>query len=304
MSNNKQRIVPHLWFNDEAEEATSFYTSIFPNSMITQTTILNETPSGNVKLMSFQLYGQKFISINGGPHFIFNSSISFLVHFNQNKNKHALEQMEAIWNKLSDNGKVLIPFDTYPFSKKYGWIQDKYGLSWQLILTDLNEEAWSTIIPSFMYSGSQYDKAEEAIHYYLSIFQDTKLGNISRYPKGMEPDQPGKIRFADFCLENQWFTAMGSARAKELQFNEAISFIVYCDNQDEIDYYWNKLSANPKAERCGWLKDKYGVSWQIIPKEMVEMMENSTKEQKNRIQQAILPMKKIDLEKLRHAYHA
>ncbi len=118
----------------------------------------------------------------------------------------------------------------------------------------------------------------------------------------MEPDKEGTIMFSDFMLENQWFAAMDSAREHKFSFNEAISFIVYCDTPQEINHYWNKLSAVPEAQQCGWLKDKYGVSWKIVPKEMDEMMSNGTPEQIARVNKATLKMKKLDLVELQKAY--
>ncbi len=108
--------------------------------------------------------------------------------------------------------------------------------------------------------------------------------------------------FSDFMLLDHWFTAMDSAMDHDFQFNEAISFMVYCDTQEEIDDYWDKLSAVPESEQCGWLKDKFGVSWQIVPREMDEMMNNSTAEQINRLNQATLKMKKLDLAELKKVY--
>ena len=108
--------------------------------------------------------------------------------------------------------------------------------------------------------------------------------------------------FADFMIEQQWFAAMDSAREHNFAFNEAISFMVSCDTQQEIDYYWEKLSAVPEAEQCGWLKDKYGLSWQITPGSLDEMMQEGTPEQIARVTQAFLPMKKFDIAKLRKAY--
>lgn len=154
-----------------------------------------------------------------------------------------------------------------------------------------------------MFTNNQYGKAEEAIQFYISIFNHSKLGNIARYPKGMEPDQEGNVMFADFFIEHQPFIAMESARAHDFHFNEAISFIVYCDTQEEIDYYWEKLSALSNAEQCGWLKDKYGVSRQIIPRDMEVMMEKGTPEQINRVNQAVLKMKKLILAELRKVYN-
>jgi len=153
-----------------------------------------------------------------------------------------------------------------------------------------------------MFVKARCGKAEEAINFYLSVFKNTKPGTIHRYPKGMEPDKEGTIMFADFMLENSWFAAMDSAREHNFDFNEAVSFMVSCADQFEIDYYWQKLSAVPEAEQCGWLKDKYGVSWQITPAIMDEMMSKGSQAQIDRITQAFLPMKKLDIGKLKEAY--
>lgn len=138
--------------------------------------------------------------------------------------------------------------------------------------------------------------------FYLSVFKDSRQGNIARYPAGSAPDQEGTIMFADFMLENLWFTVMDSAHNHQFSFNEAVSFMVSCDSQEEIDYYWDKLSAVPEAEQCGWLKDAFGISWQIIPAEMNEMMKKGTPEQLARVTKAFLQMKKFELAELRKAY--
>ena len=108
--------------------------------------------------------------------------------------------------------------------------------------------------------------------------------------------------FADFFILNTWFTGMDSAREHNFAFNEAISLLIPCDTQEEIDYYWERLSADPQAEQCGWLKDQFGLSWQVWPKAMGEMMANGTSEQIDRVTQAFLPMKKFDLATLQKAY--
>jgi predicted 3-demethylubiquinone-9 3-methyltransferase (glyoxalase superfamily) len=228
--------------------------------------------------------------------------VSFMVNFDPSREKDASEKINEVWNKLSDGGTALMPIDKYPFSERYGWIQDKYGLSWQLILTNPEGEERPSIIPSFLFVGNQCGNTEEAINFYLSVFKNTKQGHIARYPNGMEPDKEGTIMFTDFKLENQWFAAMDSAHDHKFNFNEAISFMVYCDTQEEIDYYWERLSAVPEAEQCGWLKDKYDVSWQIVPSEMDEMMSKGTPEQLERLTKAFLKMKKFDLLELRKAY--
>ena len=304
-----QKITPHLWFDKEAKEAAEFYASIFPDSKVTNITTLHNTPSGDCDVVSFELWGQKFMAISAGPLFKFNPSVSFIVNFDpllfdrsSSPEKDAREKIDMVWEKLSEGGTVLMPIDKYPFSERYGWIQDKYGLSWQLILTNPEGDPRPPILPSLMFVGDNAGRAEEAINFYLSVFKDSKMGLVYRYGPNQEPDKEGTIMFADFMLENYWFAAMDSAREHNFTFNEAVSFMVYCDTQKEIDYYWEKLSAVPEAEQCGWLKDKYGVSWQIIPKDMDEMMSKGTREQIDRVTQAFLPMKKLDIAELKKAY--
>lgn len=298
----EQKIIPHLWFNQEAVEAAQFYTSIFPDSKITNITTVQGTPSGDSDIVTYNLAGYSFMAINGDPLFQFNPSISFFVNFDPARDKNARENLDQLWEKLSQGGKPLMPLQEYPFSKRYGWIQDKYGLTWQLILTNPDGEERPFIVPSLMYVQDVCGKAEEASHFYLSVFNKSRRGGIARYPAGMEPDKEGSLMFTDFMLEEQWFAAMDSAQSHNFKFNEAISLLVRCDNQEEIDHYWEKLSAEPMAEQCGWLKDQYGLSWQIWPTVIGEMMAIGTSEQKARLTKAFLQMKKYDIKKLKEAY--
>lgn len=297
----KQKIVPHLWFDREAVEAAQFYTSIFPNSKLTHHATIRNTPSGDSDMVSFSLAGYSFMGINGGPQFKFNPSISFFVHFNPSKDDDAKEQLEALWAKLSEGGTPLMPLQSYPFSEYYGWIQDKYGLTWQLFLTDPDEKARPFIVPSLLFVQNVCGKAEEATDFYLSVFNHSARGEIARYPAGMEPDKEGTVMFTDFMLENQPFVAMDSAHSHAFQFNEAISFLVRCESQEDIDVLWEKLSDDPNAEQCGWLKDKYGVSWQISTPLIETTMVNGTDEQKDRLSEAFFQMKKINIQQLNEA---
>ena len=296
-----QKIIPHLWFDKEAMEACTFYTSVFPNSKITNTMVMIDTPSGDCDVVYFDIMGITFQALSAGPIFKLNPSISFMVNFDPSQDPDAKKKIDEIWGKLSQGGKVLMPIDKYPFSERYGWIEDKYGLSWQLILTDPDGEERPPIVPSLMFTGKMSGKAEEASDFYLSIFKYTKRGTIARYPAGAEPDKEGSIMFTDFRLEGQWFAAMDSALEHGFSFSEAISFMVNCDTQEEIDYYWEKLSAVPESEQCGWLKDKYGVSWQILPTMLEESMRSGDKGKIERITKAFLQMKKLDIKKLEEA---
>jgi len=195
-----------------------------------------------------------------------------------------------------------MPIQEYPFSKRYGWVQDKYGLSWQLILTNPEGDERPEIVPSLLFLDDKYGKAEDAVNFYTNVFKDSKMGQIMRYGPNMKPDGEKNIMFSDFKLLDTWFVAMESARQHDFVFNESISFIVSCDDQKEIDYYWEKLSAVMEAEQCGWLKDKFGISWQIVPQVMYEMMSKGTLEQISRVTKTFLKMKKFNMADLKKAY--
>lgn len=298
-----KKIVPHLWFDTEAKQAADFYTSIFPRSEITHSATLHDTPSGDADMVSFSIDGVSFMAISAGPVFKINPSISFFLNFDPSKDPSAREHLDALWAKLSEDGQVLMPLQEYPFSKHYGWVQDRFGVSWQLILTNPTGEERPFIVPSLLFTQSAYGKAQEAINFYVSTFKDSRIGSLHTYPEDMGPNKKDTVMFADFQLNGAWFAAMDGGGNHAFSFNEAISFIVQCETQEEIDYYWEKLSAAPESEQCGWLKDKYGVSWQIVPTLMNEMMASGTQEQIARVTQAFLKMKKFDIAELQKAYN-
>jgi predicted 3-demethylubiquinone-9 3-methyltransferase (glyoxalase superfamily) len=302
-----QKITPHLWFDNQAREAAEFYVSLFPGSSVTNVTTLTGTPSGDCDLVSFELAGQPFMAISAGPLFKFNPSVSFHI------NCGTKEEVDALWEKLSPGGKVLMPLDKYPFSERFGWLEDKYGVSWQVIHTPAGAMG-QKLTPALMFVGKVCGKAEEAIEFYQSVFRNAPDGArpekteakakakvLARYGKGEEPDKEGTVRYAHLSLPGQEFGAMDSAHEHKFAFNESISFIVPCDTQEEIDYFWGKLSADPKAEQCGWLKDKYGLSWQITPTGMQELLADTDKERLERVTGAVLNMKKFDIGALERA---
>lgn len=298
-----QKIIPYLWYDKEAVEATNFYVSVFGgDSKVNSVNKITGTPSGDCDIVSFKLWGYEFMSISAGPYFKPTPAISFMVNFDPSQDKDAAKEIDEIWAKLSEGGKVMMDLGEYPFSKRYGWLADKYGFSWQLILTNPEGEKRPFIIPAMLFVNNKCGEAEEASDFYLSVFKDSKRGAIVRYPTGSEPNKEGTVMFTDFKLEGQWFAAMDGGGKHDFDFNEAVSLIVNCEDQKEIDYYWERLSAVPEAEQCGWLKDKYGISWQIVPRLMDKMMKKGTREQIDRVTQAFLPMKKFDLAVLQMAY--
>jgi predicted 3-demethylubiquinone-9 3-methyltransferase (glyoxalase superfamily) len=290
-----QKISTHLWYDKEAKEAAEFYTSIFDNSKIIDITTLHDTPSGDVDSVTVEIEGQKFTLLSAGPFFKFTPAISFTVAC---KTK---EEVDGLWEKLSKDGKVLMELGTYPFSERYGWAQDKFGLSWQIICVETPIK--QKITPMLLFANEVCGKAEEAMNFYAKeVFHNSSVDFIFPYGEGQEPDKAGTVMHGTFTLEGKEFAAMDSAHEHKFTFNEAISFMVHCDTQDEIDYYWEKLSAVPESEQCGWLKDKYGVSWQIVPTAMDEMMKTKDEKKLARVTQAFLKMKKFNLKELQAAY--
>lgn len=295
-----QKISPFLWFDDQAEEAANFYVPLFKNSKILNTARyqggkdleeVSGKKEGTVMTVEFELCGQHFTALNGGPVFKFNPSISFAVACETE------QEIDELWAKLMAGGTEMMPLQQYPFSKKFGWVQDKYGVSWQLNLTEIPQQ----VIPYLTFVGGNYGKAEEAMNYYCSIFKNSKVEEIHKAGPG-EPDPEGSVSHARFRLEGQNFMIMESAmKEHKFTFNEAISFVVSCDNQEEVDHFWNTLSegGDPKAQQCGWLKDKYGVSWQIVPTAIMGKLMSGPNGQK--VTSAMLKMKKLDIKALEEA---
>jgi predicted 3-demethylubiquinone-9 3-methyltransferase (glyoxalase superfamily) len=299
-----KKISSHLWFDSQAEDAARFYTSLFKDSKIGKMTRygnagfeIHGQPEGKVMTVDFELDGQPFIGLNAGPLFTFTPAISFLVACS------AKEDVDALWAKLSERGMALMELAAYPFSERYGWTQDRYGLSWQVMFVG-DRPVKQKITPTLMFVGDVCGKAEEAINLYTSIFHNAKVGDIIRYGKGEGPDKEGTIKHAVFTLEGQEFAAMDSAHQHRFTFNEAISFLMHCETQDDIDYYWDKLcrGGDPKAQQCGWLKDRFGVSWQVAPTVLDTMLQDPDKAKVERVTNAFLKMKKFDVTALRRAY--
>ena len=300
-----QKIIPHLWFDKQAKAAADFYVSVFPNAKILSSSVIHNTPSGDTEMVSFAIENYNFMAISAGPVFKLNPAISFMVNFDPAKNQNAGADLDTLWNKLAEGGQILMPLGEYPFSKRYGWLNDRFGVSWQLILTRPEGQERPAIIPSLLFTQEVSGKAEEATDFYISVFsgsgENSKRGALIKYGAENPGEKEGTVNFTDFSLAGQWFAAMDSAREHKFKFNEAVSLIVNCKDQAEIDYFWEKLSAVPQAEQCGWLKDKYGLSWQIVPKDMAKYMQGAP-EQTERVTRAFLQMKKFDLAKLKAAY--
>lgn len=272
---NSATISTAIWFDNQAKEAMTFYATIFPNSKLNQSNdIVTDAIIGGIQ----------FTGINGGPIFRPNPSISFMVIL-ENK-----EDVDAIWAQLSSGGKVLMELDQYPWSQHYGWIEDRYGVSWQLYLGKLSDVSDQQIVPTIMFTQDQNGKCEEALSYYELIFSNFSSHGILKYKEG---EQSGLVQHTQFAINNFLLMAMDGGNTHDFKFNEGISLVVHCDNQEDIDYYWNRLTKEGEESMCGWCKDKYGISWQVIPKGIEKMIQSPS------ASSALMKMHKIIIDDLK-----
>ncbi len=288
------KIVPHLWYDDNAREAAEFYISLFDGSRLVYSAIVEDTPSGDAEFLSFELAGQQFYAISAGPYFKHNPSISLMVECS------SADEVDKLYHALSEGGAVMMPLDEYPFSPRYAWVQDRFGLTWQLLLTQ--GPTRQKITPNLLFSNGVCGKAEEAINFYVQVFGDSGVDFVSHYAPGEAATDKASVNYAAFHLEGVHFSAMDHHSGGEDTFNEAFSLLVNCADQAEIDRLWDALSAVPEAEQCGWIKDKYGVSWQISLASMDEMYKSGSPAAMRRVTAAFLPMKKLDVAALERAF--
>ncbi len=287
-----QKINPCLWFDHNAEEAAKFHTSLFKDSKIGR--IAKFTKGGaqvsgqkenSTMTIEYEMASLKLIGINGGPMFKFTPSFSFFVWCDTES------EIDSLWKSLSNGGEARMVLDKYPWAEKYGWTSDKYGVEWQLML----KEGLQKITPTFLFVDELFGKGEEAISFYAGIFKNSKIDALAK-------DEETKIILhCQFELEGQCFVLMEGQGKHGHKFNNSFSLVVNCDSQDEIDYYWNKLSQGGEIEQCGWLKDKFGVSWQVVPTVLSEIMSGKNKQKSERAMGAILQMKKIEIDKIMEA---
>jgi predicted 3-demethylubiquinone-9 3-methyltransferase (glyoxalase superfamily) len=290
-----QKITPNLWFDNNAEEAVNFYTSLFPNSKIGSTSRSgkegfehHKMPEGTVITMEFEMEGQKFLALNGGPRFQFNEAVSFYIYC------ESVNEIERLYNALSEAGKINMPLDKYDWSEKYAWVKDKFGVSWQLDVDKIN--SLQKIVPSLLFVNDKFAKVNEAVNHYISIFPNSKLLFSSPHPDSNE------TLFAQFSISGNLFNLMSGQGKHNFDFNEAVSFIINCESQDEVDYYWRKLTDGGEESMCGWLKDMFGVFWQVVPTEMFKYIGGPDKEKSSRALNAMFQMKKLNLSELIKAY--
>jgi len=285
-----QKITPFIWFDNNAREAVEFYVSLFSNAKVLELGSVPGGPADGAAFGTFQLEGQEFYALDGGPYFKHTPAISFTVSC------ATVKEIDRLWSKLTEGGFIMMPLDAYPFSERYGWVQDRYGVSWQLNLAQRAQK----IALSLLFVGEQHGHAEEAMNLYCSLFENSGIVSIERYGEGSH-GEPGTVMHAAFKLAGLEFMAMDSNGPHEFKFSSAMSFFVTCEDQAEVDRLWDAFTREGQEQQCGWVLDKFGVAWQIIPTIHMELMRSPDREKAKRATEAMLKMKKFDIEAIKRA---
>ncbi|WP_284464698.1 VOC family protein [Chryseobacterium sp.] len=284
-------IFPCLWYDGDAKQSAEFYCNVFGGEITVDTPVV----------MKIDLFGQRLMLLNGGPQFKKNASISFMVICDTE------DEVQKYWDHLLEGGMALMELGSYSWSKKYGWVQDKYGVTWQLFLGEKSGD--QKIVPTMMFIHQNNGKAKEAMELYTQTFPNSSIGNVLKYGDGSEghpiPEPAENVQHANFVIDNYTLFCMDNSYDHQFDFNEGISLVVMTDDQQQTDHYWNTLTSNGGRESmCGWLKDKYGVSWQIVPKRLIQLMNDSNQEKAYKVVQAMMKMQKIIIQDLEDAYNS
>jgi predicted 3-demethylubiquinone-9 3-methyltransferase (glyoxalase superfamily) len=293
-----QKITPFLWFEKDMKGIVDFYTTTFPGTRTKNNAEIENTPSGQAQMCTLEIFGLNINLMTAGPYLPFNPTISFIISCDTE------EEVTKLWDTLSCTGKVLMDIGSYPFAEKYGWVQDKYGVSWQLMYSS-TMKAPQKITPTLMFAGDICGRAEEAVNFYTSVFHNSTIDYISKYGEDGDDEQietNGVIKHAGITIEHFHMALMDSGKKSPLTFQQAVSFVVNCADQTEVDYYWEKLTAGGTEIQCGWLNDKFGIPWQVVPTAMEKMLSEGTAEQKARVTEAFMKMKKFDIKLLEQAF--
>ncbi len=279
MSNN---LYPCIWLDGKGREAADFYCNVFGGGKIT---------ADSPMVVTFELSGQKFMVLNGGPRFKPTAATSFFVVLEDGA------EVEKVWKLLSEGGFVFMPLEKYDWSDLYGWVQDRFGVSWQIALGKLSDVHNQKFVTTFMYCGEHQGKAEAALNFYSSVFPGSSVEGILKYPE--DSGTPGQVMHAQFRLNGVVFGAMDSGVPQPFTFTEGMSNVIECDTQEEIDHYWNAFTREGKESMCGWCQDQFGVWWQVIPAILKNLMSDPARASK--VTEAFMKMKKFDIRMLENA---
>lgn len=268
-------LFPCIWHNHTAHEASDYYLKIFPNA--------SETIQGGL-ITKLEIGDQSLLLLNGGNDFTPNSTISLFYY------APSAEEAKKIFDQLKEGGKVMMDFGPYDFAKLYAFVEDKYHTSWQIYWGDYRGNNATCL----MFTDEIEGKANNAIQYYLSVFKNSRLLSKELYPESTGK-RAGYVMFSEIQIDNFHLNLMDSGVDQSIRFTEGNSIVVECNDQEEIDHYWYHLSKDGEEQMCGWCKDQFGISWQIIPKQLFNYLQTPA------AVEAFMSMKKINIEQLLNA---
>ena len=274
-------IYPCLWFDNNAQQAASFYCEVFQDAAILESNqMVTKLKAGGIELML----------LNGGPKYKMTPAVSYFVYCNGEA------EINRLYEVLKENGSVLMPLAKYEWSPRYAWVQDKFGVNWQLDVEDINSK--QKIVPNLLFVNEKNKNVSAARAFYIKTFANSMELMDMPYPPAAGMGN-GTLLFAQFKLNGFIINAMSSTLQHDYDFTPGNSFVVECDDQQEIDYLWETLGAGGRYDMCGWLSDQYGVSWQVVPSILPELMKDPQKAPG--VIQAFLKMQKFDINTLLNA---
>ena len=300
-----QKVVPNIWCNGNAEEAGAFYAEALP---LADSAVASRYPTaglpdfqaamaGEPLVVNVTVDGYRIALINAGPEFAPNPSISLVLNFDPNHIGDARAVMDETWRKLTIGGKIRMPLGEYPFSDRFGWVEDRYGVSWELNLPGDDEAGDSRpfVTPALLFGGPVQNRAGEALEKYLTLVPGSRRGLTVAFDQEVGPAHADALAHADFTIGGDWVAVQDAGAEQDFSFSPGLSLQLNCADQDELDRVWTVLSAVPEAEQCGWCVDEFGVSWQVIPGGLEDQ------ELTPEVYAAMLSMKKIDIAALEAA---
>lgn len=301
------RIVPCIWLDDQAEAAASFYRSAFPDARVDAVARYPRTgdnpskrPPGSVLTVDLTLAGQRLTLLNGGPAFKPNPSVSFHVHLPDGA------AVDALHARLAEGGQELMPLGAYPWSPRYAWLNDRYGVSWQLMARPEGrarpDAPAPAVVPALMFAGPHHGRARAAIAAYVAAFPGSRVRHLEAFGEG-EGGDPGSVKQAVLDLQGQTLVAMDGGAFHAFGFDEGATLQAFCADQDEVDRLATALAADGGEEGpCGWVRDRFGLWWQVVPEALTSWLASVDADARDRVFRALLPMRRLHVATLERAF--
>ncbi|HVP66851.1 MAG TPA: VOC family protein [Anaeromyxobacteraceae bacterium] len=283
------RIVPCLWLDDQAEAAARHWIRALGGRLVAASRYPESfdnparRPRGSVLAVELEAGGVRFTALNGGPRFRPNPSVSFFVML------PSADEVDRVHEVLAEGGETLMPLRAWPWSERYGWVQDRYGVSWQLMLA---RDPGPRVVPCLLFAGAQAGRAEVAMAFWTAALPGGRVVSVSRYQAGEGP--VGQVKHGRFQLLGQDLAATDSHLGHGFAFDEGVSLQVRCRDQAEVDRCWAILADGGSHGRCGWLRDRFGVSWQVVPDAITHWLSEGVPAARERACRAIWSMEKLD----------